>query len=164
MVTRKINFKLFVILPVIPLFAGYLVASEHPTSEHPVGAVNAQSAKVAPRISMVQLADAIEGYIQKSAKLHGGYFLYYDKVQTKPLVLTLVRVHKKRLATLGNGVYFACTDFKTPAGKVYDLDFYMKDVGGKLEVTEISVHKVAGNARYTWSDKGGKWFKKPVKR
>ena len=87
----------------------------------------------------------------------------YDKTAGEPLVLTLLKVHKERLATVGEGVYFACADFVTPTGKIYDLDIFMQGPDkDHLAVTEISVHKEAGKARYTWYEKGGIWSKKSV--
>ncbi len=138
-------------------------AAEHP-AEHPVEhprAGEAMMPEAAP--TKEQLADAIRAYVEKDAALKGGYFLVYDRKNREPLVLTLLLVHRDRLARVGPQQYFACADFKTPAGKVYDLDIFM---GGPdkahLEVTEISIHKEAGKERYTWHSEDGIWEKRPV--
>lgn len=133
-------------------------AAEHP-AEHPAdhAAVEAKH-----EVTKEELADAIEEYVQKDAALKGGYFTIYDEIAGKPLALSLVRVHKDRLATIGDGVYFACADFETPEGKMYDLDIFMKIKDPEkrhFKVTDISVHKEAGVARYTWYEEGGIWKK-----
>jgi hypothetical protein len=133
---------------------------EHPTtpSEHP------QERPTRKALTKETLAKAIEDYVKKDTKLKGGYFLVYDKAAKRPLVLTLVRVHKERLAAVGKGVYFACADFKTPDGVLYDLDFFMKETPQGLQTTEIHIHKERGQPRYTWhfDEKAGLWKRRPV--
>ncbi len=135
--------------------------AEHP-AEHPSGGTKQSgSSKKQSALSKEDMAWAIEAYVKKETALKGGYFLVYDKVAKKPLVLALDRVHKDRLSRVGAGVYFACADFRTPEGKVYDLDVFMKGPDKKhMKVTEISVHKEDGKARYTWYEKRGIWKKK----
>ncbi len=139
-------------------------AAEHPAeqpAEHPKAAK--QEVKKAEPVTKEELAKAIEEYVKKDARLKGGYFLVYDKVAKKALVLTLDKVHKKRLATLGHQKYFACADFRTPEGKVYDLDIFMKGPSkDQLKVKKITVHKEDGKARYTWYEEGGVWKMKPA--
>ena len=109
---------------------------------------------------------SIETYIAHDAKLKGGFFLVYDPVDKGALVLTLDKVHKDRLSITDkkNRIAFACSDFKTPKGKVYDLDFWMKqDAAGKLQVTQVMVHKEDGKPRYTWHKDGDTWKMKPAK-
>jgi hypothetical protein len=61
---------------------------------------------------------------------------------------------------VGEGLYFACSDFKATDGKTYDLDFFMKDSDAGLAVTEIMIHKEEGNPRYSWYEEGGIWKRK----
>ncbi|MBI2118487.1 MAG: hypothetical protein HYT97_02540 [Elusimicrobia bacterium] len=132
-------------------------AKEHP-KEHPT---KKQTKKIEASISMEDLAKSIEGYVAKDAALKGGYFLVYDPESKSTLQLTLDHVHKERLSKVSSDVYFACADFKTPEGKIYDMDVFMK--GNKtdsLEVTEVSVHKEDGKARYSWFEENGIWKKK----
>jgi len=105
------------------------------------------------------LADAIIGYVEMDSKLKGGYFLVYDGVDKKPLQLKLVKVHKDKLASLGDGVYFACTDMKASDGTLYDLDFFMKQTEHGMKTTEVAVHKKSGEPRYGWKEKDGIWKK-----
>ncbi len=170
---------------VAALHAGVLVMAEHP--EHPAtGAKKAEAAKaegathkegsdhkegaaVKPKpkeLTKDDVGKSIEAYIEHDTKLKGDYFLVYDPVDKGALVLTLDKVHKDRLSITDrkNRIAFACSDFKTPKGKVYDLDFWMKqDAAGKLQVTRIMVHKEAGKPRYTWHKEDGVWVRKPAK-
>lgn len=105
------------------------------------------------------LAEAIVGYIEKDSKLKGGYFLVYDGVDKKPLQLTLVKVHEDKLASLGDGVYFACTDMKAPDGTLYDLDFFMMQTDHGIKTTDVAIHKKSGEPRYGWKESDGIWSK-----
>lgn len=152
----EIMHKAFLSL-LIAMFAGVTAASaqEHPT-EHPSEHPTSKKATLTKEV----LADAITHYVAGESNLKGGYFLFFDKQQGKPLALTLDKVHKERLATLGGGVYFACADFKAIDGDMYDLDIFMKESKEGLKITDISVHKKSGQARYTWVEKNGIWSKK----
>ena len=130
---------------------------EHPKKDEKQATVNPDAA--GPQLTLDQLADAITAYIERDSKLKGGYFLAYDAEEKKPLVLTLESVHKERLASLGDGIYFACTDMKSTAGTIYDLDFFMKRIAGGIETTEVAIHKKAGKARYGWKEENGVWKK-----
>jgi len=153
----------FALIPVLALALGITPAcAEHPT-EHPQGAEHPKvhSPAVAPSVTMEDLAKAIEGYVQKDGALKGGYFLVYDPVAKQPLALTLDKVHKDRLSKVADNTYFACADFKTPGGKIYDLDIFMWGANaGSLKTTEVSVHKEEGKARYGWVEENGVWKKK----
>ena len=134
--------------------ANFLVA-EHPTehpSEHP--------ATVQPKkLTISQLAESIEKYIQQDVELKGGFFVF-DVKNDEVLNLTLSKIHKERLSNIGNDTYFACADFKASNGKVYDLDVFMMGKSqDDLVVTEINVHKESGIARYGWQNQSGIWVK-----
>ena len=123
---------------------------EHP--EHPED-------KAASEMTLDALAVAITEYVEGDAKLKGGFFLVYDTVDKKPLQLQLMKVHKEKLATLGDGLYFACTDMKAADGTLYDLDFFMKQTDEGIETTEVAVHKKSGEPRYGWKEVDGAWKK-----
>ena len=130
--------------------------SEHP-EEHPTQTdSNGQLTKD-------ELADAIVEYVQQTADEQGGYFIVYDDLRGEELKLTLDRVHRKRLTRTSKNEYFACADFTTPRGKVYDLDVFMTGTNkDDLEFSEFSIHKEAGKERYTWRQENGIWKKVPV--
>ncbi|MCI0329756.1 MAG: hypothetical protein L0196_02220 [candidate division Zixibacteria bacterium] len=141
------------------LSGGNVLAQEHPT-EHPKAKPEAKKTEAA--LSTADLSKAIKEYVAKDAKLKGGYYLVYDPVSKKTLEMTLDKVHEDRLAKVADGVYFACVDCKATDGKVYDVDIFMKGDKSKLEINEVSVHKVDGTARYGWVEEGGVWNKKPA--
>lgn len=125
---------------------------EHP--EHPTEHPEDEAAT-----TVDGLAEAIAGYIEMDSKLKGGYFLVYDGVDKKPLQLELVKVHKDKLASLGDGVYFACTDMKALDGTLYDLDFFMMETDHGMKTTKVMVHKKSGEPRYGWKETDGVWSK-----
>ncbi len=150
------------IVPLLSLFllAGSLgaaraFAQEHP--EHPTDKPMTEEAK----LTKDSLADAIQAWVNDQSRILGS-FMVYDAVAKEPLALTLDHVHRERLASLGNDVYFACADFKAQNGKMYDIDVFMQKTEDGLKATDVSVHKVDGKARYTWAEDGGVWKKKPV--
>jgi hypothetical protein len=145
----------FIGLAVLCFSAVPLAAQEHP-KEHPQ---NPEKTQTKGTLTLDELAEAITGYVQHDAKLKGGYFLVYDAIDKKPLALVLEKVHKDRLSTLGDGVYFACTDMKSSDGTVYDLDFFMKKTDHGIETTEVDIHKKSGVARYGWKEENGVWKK-----
>lgn len=134
--------------------------SEHP-SEHPEHPKKEEAKKA--DMTMEELSKAIKAYVANDSELKGGSFLIFDPVDKKVLQLTLAKVHEEKLASLGDGVYFACADFNTADKHVYDLDVFMeKDKNGNLVTTEVTVHKLDGKPRYTWFEDDGVWKKKKV--
>lgn len=131
------------------------LAQEHP--EHPKSAPKAEMVK---EVTKEMMAQAIGDYVEKDAKLKGGYFLVYDAKAQKPLVLTLEKVHQDKLSKLGNNSYFACSDFKAADGKTYDLDFFMKGTDSSLSISEVIIHKEDGKPRYNWYEEDGVWKRK----
>lgn len=135
------------------------LAQEHPAPEHPEKKAVTTEGKASTKMTLDALEKAISGYIDEDSKLKGGYFLVYDTVDKKPLQLEILKVHKDKLATLGEGVFFACTDMKAADGTVYDLDFFMKETDDGIETTEVAVHKKSGKPRYAWKEVNGIWKK-----
>jgi hypothetical protein len=136
-------------------------AQEHP--EHPTTQEHPEKPEAKASLTIEQLAQAINDYVKEDAQAKGGYFLVYDPVAKKALVLTLDRVHEDRLSGLGGGVYFACADFTSLEGTTYDIDVFMKESESGLKATEVHVHKVDGKPRYTWKEEGGVWIRENVK-
>ena len=129
---------------------------DEPKKEHPEHPAKAEAAAV----TVDQMALAITDYVNSDAKLKGGFFFVFDATTKKPLQLTLDKVHKEKLSQVGENLYFACSDFKEAGGKMYDLDFFMKSVDGKLTVTELMIHKEEGKPRYQWMEENGMWKRK----
>ena len=134
----------------LALFMGCAKKQEHPAEQSTKSGVTKE-----------ELAEAITEYVEKESALKDGHYVVDDVEGGTTLSLKLDRVHKERLSRVGEDVYFACADFKTPEGKVYDLDVFMKGTTkDSLKVTEVAVHKEEGKARYTWYEQSGIWKKK----
>ena len=142
-----------------------LAQGEHPTktkiTEHPT-----TTATVTPqivqgeKITLQNLARAIKGFVEADIILRGSFLVIDPKTDTV-LKLKLEKVHKERLSHIGEDIYFACADFNADNGKVYDLDIFLQGKNtDNLTVTEISVHKEDGEARYSWVEEDGIWIKK----
>ena len=163
------SFGLLVVITAVALalLSGPAIyAQEHPT-EHPTKAKKVKKAQAeklteakAGAITIDQMSQAITAYISSDSELKGGFFLCYDVSAKKTLQLTLDKVHKERLSQVGDNLFFACSDFKSASGKMYDLDFFMESKDGQLAVTEIMIHKEDGKARYSWFEKDGVWNRK----
>ena len=132
-------------------------AQEHP--EHPTGKKAATKA-----ISIDDLEKGIKSAVADKEKAGKGYYKLADKTAKKTWDLKLDHVHRERLSRLDEHTYFACTDFKSSDGHTVDVDFFLKDKDGKLAMSDATVHKVDGKARYNWEESnGGFWKKVPVK-
>ena len=119
---------------------GLLYAGDHP--------VNTTGSGSKAGISK-SIENSIEKYVKSESALKGGFFLIYDTKTREPLALTLAGVHRESIKKVGRNKYFACADFKTQQGKIYDLDIVMEGSDkNNLQIAEISVHKEAGRARY----------------
>ena len=121
---------------------------EHPKQEHPKGA---------KKMSTEDIDKAIRAHIDKTAAASGGKFPVKDDVLKKTWDLELVKVHNDKLQALSDGRYFACVDFKAADGTMVDVDFFMKGSGDSLAVTDTTVHKINGKARYSYQEKDGVW-------
>src|SRR5260370_24828937 len=126
---------------------GMVIAQEHP--EHPT---NKEAPKQSHAYTMDELEKAITAEILDAQKADGFYHL---KDGDKTWNLKLDHVHKERLSRLDAKTYFACTDFKSDDNHTVDVDFFMKDDGQKLVLSDATLHKVDGTARYNWKEKDG---------
>jgi hypothetical protein len=143
--------RLVILLFAVVVSAGFAVAQEHP--EHPT---NKKAAKKG--YSVDDLDKAIRTAIAER-ETNGVYQL---KDGDKTWDLKLDKVHRERLARVDETTYFACTDFQSSDKHTVDVDFFMKDDGEKLVMTDATLHKVDGKPRYNWKEKDGYWVKVPV--
>ncbi|HLN58898.1 MAG TPA: hypothetical protein VK416_10075 [Thermoanaerobaculia bacterium] len=125
---------------------------EHP-KEHP------EHPKSEKKVSTDDIDKAIRAHIEQAAKASAGKFSVKDDVLNKTWDLDLVRVHKDKLQALADGRYFACVDFKAADGTMVDVDFFLKKDGDALAVTDTTVHKINGKARYNYQEKDGVWVR-----
>ncbi|MFN2430966.1 MAG: transglutaminase-like domain-containing protein [Cryomorphaceae bacterium] len=103
----------------------------------------------------------IRDYISRTTEENSGFFpLEHD---SGAMNLKLVRVHTEYLSNLGPKRYFACVDLADEKGDVYDVDFFLEGVPGKMDVTETTVHKLNGKPFYTWEQQPDKtWERESV--
>ncbi len=66
-----------------------------------------------------------------------------DPTTGTPVRLAFDHVHDEVDATRG-GRHFACVDFRSAAGPVYDVDYYVGRKAGALAVQDVVVHQVGG--------------------
>jgi hypothetical protein len=151
----KKSLSLAIGLAVISLFSTRVLAQEHP-KEHPE---HPKSDKSEKKLGTDDIDKAIRGHIEASEKASGGKFEVKDDVLNKTWNLELIRVHKDKLQALADGRYFACVDFKATDGTMVDVDFFMKEEGKDLKVTDTTVHKINGKARYNYQQKDGVWVR-----
>ena len=160
---RQLKWGLAVVVAVCLLFAvGVRAQQEHPKQEHPKKEQEKKEhpAKEHPAAKPASTADidkAIRAHIEETAKKNEGKFPVKDEVLKKTWALTLDKVHTDKLTQLDAKNYFACVDFNADDGTKVDVDFFLKSKSEKLEVTDTSVHKINGVARYNYQQEGGFW-------
>lgn len=124
-------------------------SEEHPGDEH-------ADKERKHKFSAGDIQSAITGYIEEDQSLKNGYFYIYDEHLDRDWKLTFQQLHPVRtIRRDGETIYFACTDFSVEDSEQYDsvdLDFWMKPSDGTLEPYKIRIHKVDGEARYTYED------------
>ena len=160
--------------------------AEHPTEEHPAEKAEhpehpteegehsdeeaehpdeeSEQTQVQPQreVGLADISDGIKKHIAElsSQSTDGMFHADYDGAD---LALTLEKVHDEKLAILGSGAYFACTDLKATDGSIYDLDFFLTGEAGNMKVTETTVHKDNGTPLYGWKQRDdGVWIKSPL--
>jgi hypothetical protein len=100
--------------------------------------------------SAQQIREHIASYVEEREEQEGA-FTIHDGVTGSTRTLQLVRVHDRVGKTAG--LYYACTDMRDAAtGELLDLDFDVEGDGGQLDVVDVRIHKVEGQARYTYDE------------
>ncbi len=138
--------------------------AEHPDEEESSVGDESEQTQVQPQreVGLADISDGIKKHIAElsSQSTDGMFHADYDGAD---LALTLEKVHDEKLAILGSGAYFACTDLKATDGSIYDLDFFLTGEAGNMEVTETTVHKDNGTPLYSWKQRDdGVWIKNPL--
>lgn len=131
----------------------FTYAQEHP--EHPT-----EKHATKKGYTVDELAKAITNTIESAQNENNGVYTMKDGDKTWSMKLD--HVHRERLARIDESTYFACTDFKSDDGHTVDVDFFMKDDGEKLAMSDATIHKVDGKPRYNWKEKDGYWVRVPV--
>jgi hypothetical protein len=131
-----------------PTFAAEHGGQEHGGQEHAGQEHAGQAIQVEP--SAEQIRQTIRDYIA-SVEQDEGAFTIEDDATGATRTLTLVGVHE-RVGKTGE-LYYSCTDMQdTATGELLDLDFDVDVGAGALEVVDVRIHKVNGQARYTYDE------------
>jgi hypothetical protein len=95
---------------------------------------------------------AIHGYIATHKDKDGNLPIKDDKTG-ETLPLEFVEIHQPVRHLKKEGEYFACTDFRKPGSQdeYYDIDFWVNQKTGKLEVDNVKVHKVPVQEDGVWT-------------
>ena len=114
------------------------------THEHGGEAVHAEP-------TAEQIRQAIQDHIAFTEQEEGS-FTISDDVTGTTRTLQLVRVHE-RVGKTGD-LYYSCTDMRdAQTGELLDLDFDVEADGGQLDVVDARIHKLEGQARYTYDER-----------
>ena len=87
-----------------------------------------------------QVESAVNEYVASKAK--DGVLVLKDDKTCEQRSLDFVEIHRP-LRRIEGGSYFACSDFREhdSKDKFYDIDLWLTEKDGKLEVTEVKIHK-----------------------
>ncbi len=100
-----------------------------------------------------QVMSAIHGYIATHKDKDGNLEIKDDKTG-ETLPLEFVEIHQPVRHLKKEGEYFACTDFRKPGSKdeYYDIDFWVNQKTGKLQVDNVKIHKVPVQEDGVWTE------------
>ncbi len=99
-----------------------------------------------------QVMSSIHTYIATHKDADGHLDIKDDKTgETVPL--DFVEIHQPVRHLKKDGEYFVCTDFRKPGSKdeYYDIDFWVNQKTGKLEVDNVKMHKVPVQEDGIWT-------------
>lgn len=147
---------------ILALFLTLPLISCAQTKQHQNTTQKKMPTKVPVKSDMIK---AVKDYIIGVQEDNDGYFSVYDSVAQKMLKLKLIKVHNDKFSSMGDNIYFICSDFHGTDGKKYDIDAFMKWDGDSFSAVKQQVHKVNEKARYEWYEENGIWkTRKPTKK
>lgn len=102
---------------------------------------SAQTEGTPQKFYVEDIKAAMMEHIAEQVDADGVFHLRDDKTG-EMLSLKFVEIHDP-VRQIDGSTYFACTDFHVVGEpkKLYDIDFWMKPVTGKLEIYDTKVHK-----------------------
>ena len=128
----------YVMVTRLPVAWWWLPVQEHPGSMEVTRAWHVMS--------------AIHNYIATHKDDKGNIPIKDDKTgETQPF--EFVEIHQPVRHLKKDGQYFVCTDFRKPGSKdeYYDIDFWVDEKSGKLEVKDVKIHKVPVQEDGIWT-------------
>ena len=95
---------------------------------------------------------AIHNYIANNKDKDGNLVVKDDKTG-ESVPLEFVEIHQPVRHMKKDGQYFVCTDFRKPGSQdeYYDIDFWVDQKTGKLEVKDVKMHKVPVQEDGVWT-------------
>ena len=99
-----------------------------------------------------QVMSAIHNYIATHKDEQGNLGVKDEKTGgTVPL--QFVEIHQPVRHLKKDGQFFVCTDFRKPGSKdeYYDIDFWLEQKSGKLEVKDVKMHKIPVQEDGIWT-------------
>ena len=95
---------------------------------------------------------AIHNYIAKSRDANG-HLPVKDAESGETLPMEFVEIHQPVRRLKKDGQYFVCTDFRKPGSEneYYDIDFWVDEKSGRLEVKDVKLHKVPVQEDGIWT-------------
>jgi len=156
---KRSLFCLFLVIAFSIYFVPFVLGDEHPgkdveksQGEHPRKEVDKPKTEHPGKpVTADFVKKSIQDHVKDQSK--EGVFLIRDEKLNKEWKLKLDKVHDpvRSFGKEGKTYYFTCVDFKSgDSNDVLDIDFWMVPKGDKLEVTDTKIHKVNGEARYTY--------------
>lgn len=128
---------------------------EHAGQEHAGQEHAGKSAAAATTITAQDVKDAIHAHLDQETAQNDGHFVIEDEKLDKTWMLDFVKIHDP-VRIINDKTYFACMDFKEVGGdQVLDLDFWLEATGQespKLKVTDVKIHKLDGEPRFTYQN------------
>jgi hypothetical protein len=99
-----------------------------------------------------QVMGAIHTYIANH-KDKDGHLDVKDEKTGETVPLDFVEIHQPVRHMKKDGEYFVCSDFRKPGSKdeYYDIDFWVNQKTGKLEVDNVKMHKVPVQEDGIWT-------------
>jgi YHS domain-containing protein len=99
-----------------------------------------------------QVMSSIHNYIATHKDAEGHLDIKDDKTG-EALPLDFVEIHQPVRHLKEEGEYFVCTDFRKPGSKdeYYDIDFWVNQKSGKLQVDNVKIHKVPVQEDGIWT-------------
>jgi YHS domain-containing protein len=100
-----------------------------------------------------QVMSSIHTYIATHKDENGN--LAVKDQNGNPVPLQFVEIHQPVRHLKKEGEYFVCTDFRKPGSKdeYYDIDFWVNQKTGKLEVDDVKMHKIPVQEDGIWTQK-----------
>jgi len=129
----------YVMVTRMPVAWWWLPVQEHPGSTEVTRAWHVMS--------------AIHNYVATHKDKDGNLEIKDDKTG-ETLPLEFVEIHQPVRHLKKEGEYFACTDFRKPGSQdeFYDIDFWVNQKTGKLQVDNVKVHKVPVQQDGVWTE------------